>query len=191
MSALPDLPHLEITSAEALWAWLGLNHDQGAQLLVTWKAAHRDKYVSREAVLDALVAHGWVDGRRWTHDDPARTIQLIAPRAQQIWAQSYKTRAARLMDAGRMHASGRAAYEAAQRSPDWTASDPVDALEVPEDLQTALSAASGAAWFETAAPSYKRNVLRYLAGAKRAETRAKRVRQIADHAANGEKLPNY
>lgn len=188
---LPDLPHLEVASGAALWDWLAVHHACGqSQLLVTWKAAVRDKYVSREEILDALVAHGWVDGRRWRHDDPERTIQLIAPRQQTVWAKSYKVRAERLIAAGRMHPAAQTAYEAAQGSVDWRVSDPVDALAVPTDLRRAFSK-EGARWFAEAAPSYRRNVLRYLASAKRPETRAKRLAQIAQSAGRAEKLPNY
>lgn len=188
---LPTLERLEITSDTALWAWLAKHHACGqSQLLVTWKAAHRDKYVSRDQVLDALVAHGWVDGRRWTHDDPARTIQLIAPRKQSVWAESYKARARRLIKKGVMHPVALAAFEAAEKSRDWNRSDPIDALHVPSDLAAGFSR-HAADWFANAAPSYKRNVLRFLAAAKRPATRAKRVTLIAEAAARGEKLPNY
>ena len=188
---MPDLDRLEISSADALWAWLAENHDCGrSRLLVTWKATVPGKYVSREDVLDALVAHGWTDGRRWTHEDPARTIQLIAPRKKQVWAKSYKDRAARLLEEGRMHPVAAAAFRAAQQAPDWSQSDPVDALEVPDDLQTSFDTV-GATWFAQAAPSYRRNVLRFLAGAKRADTRKKRIALIADAARRQQKLPNY
>lgn len=179
---------LEITTEDQLWTWLAANHAGGSIWLVTWKAQHREKYVGREAVLDALVAYGWVDGRRKRLDDD-RTMQLIAPRAQQAWADSYKRRAERLIAEGRMAAPGLAALEAAKAGGLWTWSDPVDALEVPQDLRQALGDAS--AWFDAAAPSYRRNVLRYIAQAKRAETRAKRVAAVANHAARGEKLPQY
>jgi hypothetical protein len=67
----PDrFERVEITSEQALWDWLGQHHERpGSVWLVTWKAAHPDRYVSREAVLDALIAHGWIDGRRLKLDD--------------------------------------------------------------------------------------------------------------------------
>ena len=188
---LPDLPQLEITTADALWSWLAAHHARDtSQLLVTWKAATPEKYVSRDAVLDALVAHGWIDGRRWTHSDPARTIQLIAPRKQRVWAKSYKDRAARLSALGRMHPVAEAAFRAAQADPAWSVSDPVDALRIPGDLAVSFDP-NGAAWFAKAAPSYKRNVLRFLEAAKRPETRQKRIALIAQSAGRQEKLPNY
>jgi uncharacterized protein YdeI (YjbR/CyaY-like superfamily) len=91
----------------------------------------RDRYVSRNQVLDALIAHGWIDGRRLTLDTH-RTMQLIAPRKQQAWAASYKARADRLIGEGRMHPSGLAALEAGRAIGLWTASDPIDALLEPD-----------------------------------------------------------
>jgi uncharacterized protein YdeI (YjbR/CyaY-like superfamily) len=182
---------VEIETEGALWAWLSHHHSQPDSVwLVTWKARHPDRYVSRDAVLDALIAHGWIDGRRLKLDAD-RTMQLISPRQQQAWAQSYKARAARLEAEGRMHPAGRAAVARGQDSGLWHASDPVDALVDPDDLLAALEHAGAAAWWRAAAPSYRRNILRWIATAKRPETRAKRLEIIASHAARGEKVPQY
>lgn len=185
--------HIEIDSAEALWTWLKHNHARAQGIwLVTWKKAPGAPYVSRDAVLDALIAYGWIDGRRMKHEDPARTMQLIAPRQQQVWAQTYKDRAARLCDQGLMRPPGQAAIDAAQAAGLWDAWSDVDALEIPTDLEKALAAHPGAAaWFAVSAQSYRRNVLRYLRSAKRPETRSKRAQQIADYAAKRQKVPQY
>lgn len=185
---MDDIARVEIKDARALWDWLDQNHGGASVWLVTWKAVHPEKFVSRDNVLDALIAYGWVDGRRMKLDAD-RTMQLIAPRAQKAWARTYKARAERLIADGRMAAPGLAAIEAAKAAGLWDWSDPVDDLEIPQDLTDALGA--GTAWFEASAPSYRRNVLRYIAQAKQAETRAKRVAAVAEHAARGEKLPQY
>jgi uncharacterized protein YdeI (YjbR/CyaY-like superfamily) len=182
---------IEVQDEAALWAWLGAHHAQAESVwLVTWKAAHRDRHVGREAVLDALIAHGWIDGRRMVLDEE-RTMQLIGPRRQMAWAASYKARSERLIAEGRMHPAGLRALEAGRASGLWTASDPVDALEVPPDLEVALKAGGGRDWWAVAAPSYRRNVLRWIAAAKGADTRARRVATVAGHAAEGRKMPQY
>ena len=188
----PDrFEHVEVASEQALWDWLGRHHARPDSVwLVTWKAAHPDRYVSREAVLDALIAHGWIDGRRLKLDD-ARTMQLIAPRRQQAWAQSYKDRAARLEAEGRMHPAGRAAVVEGQWSGKWHDSDPIDALIDPEDLTEALETRGATTWWLAAAPSYRRNVLRWIAGARRLETRRARIETVAAAASRGEKVPQY
>lgn len=186
----PDrFPKIEVTSAEALWAWLDRHHRQAESVwLVTWKKANPEKYVSREEVLDALIAYGWIDGVRKAVD-AEKTMQLISPRQQRAWAESYKLRAARLEAEGRMRAPGRAAIEASKTAGLWDAQAEVDALTVPEDLMEALGA--GRAWYEAAAPSYRRNVLRWIAGAKTAATRERRVAAVASHAAEGRKVPQF
>jgi uncharacterized protein YdeI (YjbR/CyaY-like superfamily) len=190
MSAPPDLERVEVRSAAALRDWLAAHHAQAASvLLVTWKAARRDRYVSTAEVLDELIAFGWIDGRRWTLD-AERTMQLIAPRRQQVWAKSYKDRAARLIAEGRMAPPGLAAIAASKAAGLWDAAGEVDALVVPDDLAAALDAAvSARAAFDGMAPSYRRNVLRWIAAAKTAPTRAKRIAATAQATARGERMP--
>ena len=58
-------PMIEAPSADALWHWLEANHGhEGSVWLVTWLKRPGAPYVSREAVLDALIAWGWIDGIR-------------------------------------------------------------------------------------------------------------------------------
>lgn len=186
-----DFEQVEVRSAGDLWAWLERHHGQAESVwLVTWKAAFPELYVSRDAVLDALLAYGWIDGRRMTLD-AGRTMQLIGPRKQEIWAQSYKARYARLAEEGRIRPAGQAAYERAREGGRLDALAAVDALEEPGDLVAALADLGGLSWWRDAAPSYRRNILRWVAMAKRAETRAKRIGIVADHAAKGRKVPNY
>lgn len=191
MIATEAFAQVEFTSAEALWQWLGLNHGQRDSVwAVTYKKHVAGRYVSRVEVLDALVAHGWIDGIRRKLDDD-RTMQLISPRKQQAWAKSYKDRAQKLIDEGRMHPAGYASLAAGKASGLWNAMERVDALEVPPDLETALNASGGADWFAAAASSYRRNVLRWIAGAKRDTTRAGRIAKAAESAARATKMPNF
>lgn len=178
--ATENFAQVEIDSGEALWEWLGDNHDQGESVwLVTWKADTPDKYISREAVLDALVAHGWIDGIRRARED-GRTMQLISPRKTQYWAKSYKERAARLIAEGRMHPAGQRSIDEGRASGLWSFMDDVDALIVPEDLFQALSASPPAdTHFPSFATSKRRNILRWIKLAKTPATRAKRIAQTA------------
>lgn len=186
-----DIPRVEIAALSELEVWLERHHgDDESVWLVTWKAAYPGKYVSREQVLDVLVMFGWIDGRRMKLDDD-RTMQLISKRKQQIWAQSYKDRAARLIEEGRMHSAGQAAIDAARGSPLWDADAVVDALKVPDDLAGALGDLEARAWFDGAAPSYRRNVLRWIHRAKTEPTRNKRVGLVAQAAARSEKVPQF
>jgi uncharacterized protein YdeI (YjbR/CyaY-like superfamily) len=97
-----DFQRVEITSADDLREWLMVHYGQTeAVWLVTYKKRAGAPYVSMDAVLDELICFGWIDGVRRKLDDE-RTMQLISPRRSQIWAASYKDRAARLAERGRM-----------------------------------------------------------------------------------------
>ncbi len=181
---------VEVRSYAELREWLLAHHGQaGSVWLVTWKKKPGAPFVSVAEVLDELIAFGWIDGLRRKLDDD-RTMQLISPRKQQAWAQTYKDRAARLEADGRMHPAGRAAIDAAKQSGRWDETAAVDALQVPDDLATALhDQPLAAAFFDASAPSYRRNVLRWLHTAKRLETRTARITQIVESAARAKKLP--
>jgi uncharacterized protein YdeI (YjbR/CyaY-like superfamily) len=182
---------LEVTSIAQLRDWLAANHDRTEGVwLVTWMKVVPDRYVDRWDVLDELLCFGWIDGIRRKRD-ATRTMQLITPRRQQAWAQSYKDRVARLEAEGRMADPGRAAIARSHAAGLWDASQAVDALLVPDDLRIALRAAGGEAWFDASAPSYRRNVLRWIAAAKALATRERRLAKVAESAGAGVRLPNF
>ncbi|MEL6792940.1 MAG: YdeI/OmpD-associated family protein [Pseudomonadota bacterium] len=188
MTKTEDYEQVEVVSAAALRDWLEAKHGREDSVwLVTWMKATPAKYVSREAVLDELIAFGWIDGVRRKLND-ARTMQLISPRKVQWWSKSYKDRAARLIAEGRMAPPGLASIEAGKASGLWSFMDDVDALISPPDLEAAL--AGDAAHHFTAYPdAYKRNVLRWLKLAKTDATREKRIAKIVETSAANARIP--
>ncbi len=178
---------IEVSSADELWAWLSVNHARTDSVwLVTHKKSAPDMYVSTAEVLDALIAHGWIDGMRRKLDEH-RTMQLIGPRKQQAWASSYKCRAEQLEADGRMTEAGRKAIAASKDLGLWDFFDDVDNLVEPLDLVAALEENSAArAHFGQSAQSYRRNVLRWIKIAKTEKTRSKRIAEVvATHAGGG------
>lgn len=179
-----------VENQAALREWLLEHHQQETSVwLVTYKKSEKEKYVSREEVLDVLLCFGWIDGIRRKRDEKT-SMQLIAPRKAQHWAKSYKERAAKLMEEGKMHAAGQASIDRGKASGLWHFMDDVDALILPEDLKSALKALPPAAtFFDSINPSSKRFVLRWIKLAKTEKTRKSRILKIAQLAAKGEKLP--
>lgn len=179
-------PHVEVRSTGELRDWLTANGDRDEAIwLVTWKKAVPDRYVSTDEVLDELVAAGWTDGVRRRVDDE-RVMQLVSPRRTQPWMASYRVRAERLIAAGRMTPRGQAAVAAARRSGAWESMADVDALLVPDDLAGALGSRPPArAEFDAFPPSTRRNMLRWVASAKRDSTRAARIERLASDAQRG------
>ncbi|MDA9114599.1 YdeI/OmpD-associated family protein [Pontimonas sp.] len=183
---------VEVASAAQLRSWLERNYTQSDSVwLVTFKKVQADKYLSREEVLDELIAFGWIDGVR-SQVDEVRTMQLISPRKTKPWAKSYKLRAERLILEGKMHSAGLASVEEAKRGGGWDEMNDVDDLFVPPDLEAALDKKAPARlYFEAFPESVKRNILRWIASAKTAETRARRVNQTAMQASVNKRVDSH
>jgi uncharacterized protein YdeI (YjbR/CyaY-like superfamily) len=163
------------TRVEAVW-------------LVTYRKSAPAKYITTDQVLDELVSFGWIDGIRRKVDDE-RTMQLISPRRTKPWARSYKVRAERLIAAGRMDQAGLDSVEAARASGAWDEMNDVDDLVVPDDLREALNAIPPALEvFDAFPPSVTRNILRWIAAAKTATTRTKRITATVEEARQGRRV---
>ena len=188
--AADHYPRVEIRSVAELRAWLAAHHAASDGVwLVTWPARPGAPYVSRWDVLDELLCVGWIDGARRAIGG-GRTMQLVTPRRTDAWTATYRARVARLEAEGRMRDAGRAAIARARAAGTWLGDLDVDALVVPADLRAALDAHEpAAAWFDATAPSYRRNVLRWIAKAKGDDTRAARVARTVDCARAWEKVP--
>ncbi|OAQ38476.1 hypothetical protein A5893_13705 [Pedobacter psychrophilus] len=181
---------IEVTSSSELREWLLKNHSQKESVwLVTFKKEIKEKYVSVQEVLDQLLCFGWIDGIRRKLDDE-RTMQLIAPRKVEHWAQTYKVRFAKLEKEGLVHQSGLSSVIASKQSGLWNFMDDVDNLIIPPDLHTSLiENPSAFNYFESLSPSNKRFVLRYIKLAKTKETRSKRIVQTVTLSAQNKKIP--
>jgi len=181
---------VEIESQEQLRNWLRLNYSQEEGIwLVTFKKSEKEKYVSRDEVLDELICFGWIDGIRRKLDN-TRTMQLISPRRVQHWAKTYKDRAGKLIKENKMHQSGLDSIKKGKESGLWNFMDDVDNLEIPDDLKTALNKLEGAFdFFDNINNSSKRFVLRWIKLSKTEKTRNIRIAKIAKLSSISEKLP--
>ena len=181
---------VEITNEQDLWIQLSNNFgSQESVWLITYKKSTPQKYLSREQVLDALIAYGWIDGIRRKLDDQ-RTMQLIFQRKTQSWSATYKQRADRLEAEGRIQKSGRDALSQSKLLDLWDAMQDLDTLLIPNDLEILLDKdRTAATYFTDCPPSYKRNVLRWLKSAKTARTRQKRLHSIFTECKTENRIP--
>lgn len=184
-----NFEQVRVITQQELRAWLEKHHGQEESVwLVTFKKSVPDNYLSTSEVLDELLCFGWIDGIRRKLDEH-RTMQLISPRRIEHWAKSYKDRAAKLIEEGKMQEAGFRSIEASKQHGLWDFMDDVDKLIVPEDLTEALYKYEGAAeFFHAINPSSRRFVLRWIKLAKTDKTRSSRIEQIALLASKGEKL---
>lgn len=166
-------------------AWLEQNHTrkEGIWLISYKKATGKPRFEYDEAVEEAL-CFGWIDSKPNKLDEE-RSLLWFAPRKLKTgWSKLNKERVERLIEQGLMMPAGLAKVEAAKQDGSWNALDAIEALEIPPDLEEALTTYSEAKQnFEAFPRSVKRGILEWIAAAKKPETRAKRVVETAQLAA--------
>ena len=173
--------------------WLAQNHGRGAGVwLVTWRAGSSGPRISYVESVEQALCFGWVDSKGRSLDDE-RTMLWFAPRKRGSgWARTNKERVERLTAAGLMTSAGLAVIEAAKADGSWTLLDDVENLVVPDDLAAAFAADPPAREHWDAFPrSARRAILEWIATAKRAETRAKRVAEAATKAQVNERANEW
>jgi uncharacterized protein YdeI (YjbR/CyaY-like superfamily) len=186
-SGIDDGDRVEPLTLDEWREWLAANHDRatGVWLVLRKPSAPGSGIRYVESVEQAL-CFGWVDSKA-KGLDAERTLQYFSPRrARSGWARPNKERVERLLAAGLMAPAGLAVIEAAKADGSWTLLDDVEDLVVPDDLAAAFDARPGAREHWDGFPrSPRRMMLVWLVEARRPETRAKRVTEIADRAAEG------
>jgi uncharacterized protein YdeI (YjbR/CyaY-like superfamily) len=188
-NALASLQQIYVPDRAAWRRWLAKEHGRspGIWLVFDKKSSRPDRLAYGDAVEEAL-CFGWIDSVVRRVDD-ARYVQLFTPRkAKSTWSRSNKVRVERLLAEGLMAAAGLASIELAKANGSWESLDAVEAFVMPEDLATALAALPGAAEkFAAFAPSARKAYLHWISQAVRPETRARRIEEVASHAAAGQK----
>ena len=148
--------------------------------------------VSYSDAVEEALCFGWID-TTMNPVDATFYKQLFTPRRpKSTWAASNKARVERLITQGLMTAAGLAAIEVAKQNGSWTSLDGIESLQPPPELKSALgtNAAAKRQW-----PRYtstcRKQFLFWLAGAKRPDTRARRVATIVECAAKGLTFAQY
>jgi len=185
---MDDAERLEPASVEDWTAWLEANHANASGVWVVEQRRAADRAVTYEELVLEALRWGWVDSTVRPIDE-LRAMQWFSPRRKgSMWTRINKGRIARLEESGRLEAPGRAAVDAAKASGMWTLMDDVEDLVVPDDLAAALAALPGAReHWDGFSPSARKMALTWIVLAKKSETRAARVSEVATRAERGEK----
>jgi uncharacterized protein YdeI (YjbR/CyaY-like superfamily) len=158
-------------------SWLEKNHatSNGVWLIYYRTSTGRRRLSWEDAVREAL-CFGWIDSKVKPIDDE-RYRQIFTPRKpRSVWSKINKQYITELIEAGLMTDAGLRAVDVAKKNGAWALLEPVDALIVPADLESALRESERARKaYEALSASAKRAVLYSLYSAKREDTRAKRL----------------
>ena len=172
--------------------WLETNHETAPELLVGfWKKSSGKPSIDWPQARDQALCFGWIDGLRKSLGNDAYTIRFTPRRKGSIWSRVNVERYHALKAAGVMTAAGERAYEENKhRSGVYSYEKPVASLTPEEECLFRKNKAAWADW-EKRPAGYRRSALGWITGAKRAETRAKRLAELIAVSAEGRRLPQY
>lgn len=177
------------TNGKEWRGWLEKNHHSSIGVwLIYYKVKSGQPSIKyTEAVKEAL-CFGWIDSKVKALD-AERYMQIFTPRKPKSgWSQLNKQYIEELIDRGLMTEAGLSKIAAAKQDGSWNTLDAIEALIIPDDLQQALAANKSAnQYFEALSKSSKKNILFWIASAKRPETRSKRIEQTIISAAQNQK----
>ena len=171
-------------------AWLEANHTSASELLVGFhkKGSGLPSITWPESVEQAL-CFGWIDGIRRTIDETSYTIRFTPRRQGSIWSVINIRLVERLTAEGLMREPGLRAFQARNGGNSGVYSFEQDNVTLsPED--EGRIAANPAAWerWQTFPPSYRKQATWWVVSARRPETRSRRLQQLIDDTARGERL---
>jgi len=172
--------------------WFDANHETAPELLVGfWKKSSGKPSIDWPQARDQALCFGWIDGIRKSLGDDAYTIRFTPRRKGSIWSKVNVERFEALKADSQMTAAGEAAYERDKhRSGVYSYEKPLASLTRQEE---ALFRKNKSAWvdWEARPAGYRRSALGWVTGAKRPETRAKRLAELIGVSAEGRRLPQY
>lgn len=179
-------------SLQAEWAqWLAKHHaDRTSVWLRHAKKGAPTATVTNPQALEVALCFGWIDGQRNAESEHFY-LQRWCPRsARSPWSRINRDKALAYIQSGHMQPAGLAEIEKARKDGRWDAAyEPASQAQIPPDLQAALDTHPGAAaFFATVSAQNRYAVLFRIQGAKKPETRARRIAQFAQMLARGETL---
>ena len=185
-----DLPLLEFASAEAFATWLeGQPEAVGAWLKMAKKGAPR-LTISYAEALEVAICFGWIDGQKGAIDEHFWRQRFTPRSAASRWSKINTDKAEALITAGRMRPAGLREVERARADGRWDrAYAGQAAIEVPDDLLSALAADDAAREFFATISRVNRYAILYrITSVKKPETRARKIAQYVAMLAAGETI---
>jgi uncharacterized protein YdeI (YjbR/CyaY-like superfamily) len=170
--------------SRAAWRrWLEKHHATEPEVWLVYYKKHTGKTtLSYDDSVKEALCFGWIDGIRKRIDDERYTHRFSPRRPGSKWSATNIRRVEALEKAGLMKAAGKKEVAAARKRGEWKTTAPAPAkLAPPLELQHLLdSDREAAANFASLTQSQRQQYFRWIAEAKKAETRERRARKAIE-----------
>lgn len=184
-------PILSFISQDDWEKWLSKNHDISDGIWI--KFFKKDTGLATftySMALDEALCYGWIDGQANKYDEKSYLQKFTPRRKRSIWSQRNTEHVARLIKEGKMKPSGLAEIERAKSDGRWDkAYAPPSETVIPEDFLKEINKNTKAKDFwEKLNKTNKYAMIWQIEGAKKDETRIRRIKKYVEMMERGEKL---
>ena len=173
---------IEVAGAGQWHTWLKNNHlkSQGV-----WLVFHKKETgihsISYDEALDWALAYGWIDSLIRKIDNRKYARKFTPRKPWSLWSTPNIDRVNRLKQDGKMTKWGLEAFAMRTSKKSLLEQFSNREVEIPKDLANALRA-NAKAWanFQAFSPGYRKRYLIWISGARRSETRRRRILEAVE-----------
>lgn len=187
---MPPKPTFFPTPAD-FHAWLEANHDKSRELLVGFykRDSGKPSITWPESVQVAL-CFGWIDGVRKSIDETSYTIRFTPRRPTSNWSAFNISLVRKLTKQGLMQPAGLKAFAARDEKKSIYSYEQRKSARFTREQEKQFRS-SKTAWdfFRSQPPWYQRVTTFWVIGAKREETKLKRLSLLIEHSQRRRPLP--
>lgn len=181
---------VEFESREAWEQWLAEHHAIASEVWVKIaKKASGIASVSYPEAVEVALCYGWIDGQMRSLGKDFYVQRFTRRAARSRWSKLNREKATKLIAAGAMKPAGLREVERARADGRWDgAYDAPSTATVPDDLRDALARNPRAEEFFATLDGHNRYaILHRIQGAKKPETRRRRIERFVAMLAEREK----
>ena len=127
-----------LAASQTAWRkWLEENHlsKQAVWLVLYTKSSDKKSTTWREAV-DVALCFGWIDSKKIKIDNETSHQFFSKRKPNSTWSKINKEKVSELIESGLMTDAGYKSIETAKQNGSWAILDEVEALIIPEDLES-------------------------------------------------------
>ncbi|MES2567952.1 MAG: YdeI/OmpD-associated family protein [Bacteroidota bacterium] len=160
--------------------WLQKNHKKETELLVGfYKVSSGKPSITWPQSVDEALCFGWIDGVRKNINEESYSIRFTPRRSTSIWSTINIKKVEELTKAGLMMAEGLKAFSLRTENKSNIYSYEKEAVSLEPGYEK-LFKKNKVAWefFSSQAPSYKKQMIHRIMGAKQEKTRLSRLEKI-------------
>src|SRR6202521_1291950 len=172
-------------------AWLEKNHKTSPALWVRIaKKASGVKSITYAEGVEVALCYGWIDAQKLPESEATWLQRFMPRRPRSIWSKVNREKALALIANGQMTQGGLMEIERAKQDARWEAAyDSQAGASVPSEFEEELERHPKAKeFFKTISAANRYAIIWRLQTAKKAETRAKRMRSFIEMLERGETL---